>query len=479
MTSPLYTRVCRARFAYRSPRIFCVSAREFFRLSTFRCGGIILVISFSFPALPNIYKYNENRIMKPALKATALAVAALACGAIATEASQAQPAPSARSAVVTEQRPVGAFNAIEVAGPWRVVIQAQAQAQGRPALELSGERKQLDEIETVVRGDTLVVRPVQRKGFVFTFNARRHETPVVRISAAALRSLKMSGSGDVELTQLASEQFEVNNSGPGDLQASGSVRRLTVNASGSGDLDLRRLTANDVKLDMHGAGDVRLADIKGELTAQLSGSGDLTAEDLRATRVEARMQGAGDVTLSGSSRALSLEVSGSGDFEGCGLAVEDVRSVQRGAGSACVGGRMVKFDAQVYGSGDLTVRGLQAQAAQMRMNGPGNVKLEGSADDLYVDLFGSGDLEASIKGKRLQLVMRGPGNARVDGSVDVVEARLSGSGRLEGRGLTANQTSIAVRGPGNATVNMKANAAQGGHGQLLLVDRNGSRQVNN
>jgi hypothetical protein len=63
--------------------------------------------------------------------------------------------------------------------------------------------------------------------------------------------------------------------------------------------------------------------------------------------------------------------------------------------------------------------------------------------------------------------------------VDVVEARLSGSGSLEGRRLTANQSNIAVRGPGNATVNMKANAAQAGHGQLLLVDRNGSRQVSN
>jgi hypothetical protein len=75
--------------------------------------------------------------------------------------------------------------------------------------------------------------------------------------------------------------------------------------------------------------------------------------------------------------------------------------------------------------------------------------------------------------------MRGPGNARIDGSVDVVEARLSGSGSLEGRRLTANRTDIAVRGPGNATVNMKEDAARGGHGQLLLVDRNGSRQVNN
>jgi hypothetical protein len=103
-------------------------------------------------------------------------------------------AESGRSDVVTEQRAVGAFTAIELSGPCKVVVRAQ----GKPSLELSGERKQLDDIETVVRGDTLVGRPVARNAFHFSLGKRR-DSVTVNITASMLKSLKMNGSGEVEL----------------------------------------------------------------------------------------------------------------------------------------------------------------------------------------------------------------------------------------------------------------------------------------
>jgi hypothetical protein len=83
-----------------------------------------------------------------------------------------------------------------------------------------------------------------------------------------------------------------------------------------------------------------------------------------------------------------------------------------------------------------------------------------------------------MSGKRLQLAMDGPGGARIDGSVAQVSARISGSGSLEGRRLAAASTDIEVRGPGSASVNVAGNGgAASGHGQVLLVDRSGSRHV--
>ncbi|HZV67196.1 MAG TPA: DUF2807 domain-containing protein, partial [Telluria sp.] len=73
--------------------------------------------------------------MTSLLKYSALA-ALLAAGVAATYPSHADPA---RSELVTEQRQVGAFKAIELAGPYHVVIHAE----GKDAVELSGERKQL------------------------------------------------------------------------------------------------------------------------------------------------------------------------------------------------------------------------------------------------------------------------------------------------------------------------------------------------
>jgi hypothetical protein len=379
---------------------------------------------------------NNDDTMKNALQLTVLA-AALAAGALATTpASFARPQDPG-NAVATEQRAVAAFSAIELAGPYHVVIDAQA----KPALELSGERKQLAEVETVVRGDTLVVRPVQRNGFFFNFGKRR-ETVTVRIGAAALKRLTVAGSGDVEIDRISGDRFTLAGTGPGDVHASGAVRQLTVTSSGSGDLELQHLKAADVELTMNGPGDVQLADVGGTLSAQVGGSGDLEADGLRAGKVTARMRGPGNVKLSGSARELDLEMSGSGDFEGCDLRIDGAaRSVQRGPGNACLAGAIRKFDGAVDGSGELAVRGLQAGTAQLRMNGPGNVALAGTVGDLNVQLAGSGD--------------------------------------LDGHGLTAAHADIVVHGPGTASVNVadrndRADAKTVARGQLLLVDRSGS-----
>ena len=135
-------------------------------------------------------------ILKPALLA-----AAIAAGFLATQASHAE----APGQPVTQQRQLAAFSAIELSGPYDVVVRAQ----GRQAVELSGDPKLLEEIETVVRGDTLVVRPVQRMGFHFGWGKRR-DTVTIAITASQLKSLRMSGSGDVDLSQLSGERVTLS-----------------------------------------------------------------------------------------------------------------------------------------------------------------------------------------------------------------------------------------------------------------------------
>jgi hypothetical protein len=446
--------------------------------------------------------------MKNVLKHTAVA-AAVAAGIIASQASHAQPS---RADIVTQQRQVTAFSAIELGGPYRVIVHAQ----GKPGVELSGEREQLDDIETFVRGDTLVVRPVPRSGFTFSIGKRR-DTVTINISAAGLRSLANSGSGDVDIDQISGEQFALTNGGPGDIHAAGTVRELVVKSGGSGDLDLHQVKAANVRLSMSGPGDVQLAGVGNELNASVSGSGDLTADGLRLARLTAQMSGPGNISLTGSSRELRLEASGSGDFEGCGLAVEQVRTIQRGPGNACVAGNIRKFEAEVHGSGELSASGLQAQSAQVRLGGPGNAELSGSVADLSAEVNGSGDLDgarlkvakamvkgrgpgeiklatvsdtldadlrgpgelsATMAGKRLLLQMSGPADAHIDGTVGQLNAQLSGSGSLEARHLVATHADVQVHGSGTATVNVTNGEKRvAGRTPMLLVDRRGTRHI--
>lgn len=455
-------------------------------------------------------KKNMRPILKPALLA-----AAIAAGFLATQASHAE----SPGQPVTQQRQLAAFSAIELSGPYDVVVRAQ----GRQAVELSGDPKLLDEIETVVRGDTLLVRPVQRMGFNFSWGKRR-DTVTIAITASQLKSLRMSGSGDVDLSQLSGERFSVAVDGPGDLQAAGAVRELSVRASGSGDADLHRVKAANVELAMSGPGDVRLSAVGNALSATLSGSGDLEADELRLARLSARLSGPGGMKLAGRARELRADVSGSGDFDACALAVEAASTTQRGPGNACVAGTITKFDAEVSGSGELQASGLRAPKATVRLSGPGNASLSGEIGELTAELSGSGDLEAGdlivsrallkargpggidlasvsdtldadlrgsggldarMDGKRLLLRMSGPGSAHVEGKVHLVKAQLSGSGGLDGRRLHAGRAEIAVSGPGNAVVNVPGRGErQAGrrarhdgdeHTRLLTVDRSGSR----
>ena len=475
--------------------------------SSFHRFGHAQSITLSYRPVSDSLESDTDTIMHIALTRT---LPVLAAGLFAACAVHAQQAP----ATITEQRSVGAFNAIELSGPFEVAVRTE----GRAGVALSGERAQLDEIEVFVRDATLVVRPLARSGFHFDFGKRR-QSVTVNIGAPQLASLRMAGSGDVTLDGISGERFTLAVAGPGDLRASGAVRELTLSASGSGDADLRRVRATNVDLTLSGPGDVRLANIGNDLRARLSGSGDLEADGLRLARLDAQMSGPGNARLAGSSRQVQARVTGSSDLDACELAGETVTTLQSGPGNACIGGPIAKLDSQITGSGDLQLPAVQAREAVLRMKGPGNANLGGKIGKLQAELGGSGELEgdalrvtralvtsngpgdvvlgmvddtleahlsgsgklsAAIEGKRLLLNANGPGGAQVRGRVALVRARMSGSGTFDGHDLNAERADIAVSGPGNAKVNVTGETAGRGApdaGQLLVVDRNGRRHA--
>ncbi|MCC6070093.1 GIN domain-containing protein [Massilia sp. GCM10020059] len=451
--------------------------------------------------------------MKTMLKQTSLA-AAIAAGVLASPSLLAAPQDSE---LVTTHREIGAFRSIELSGPYRVAIKAQ----GRNALSMTGTRKDLAGVEAFVSGDTLVVRPVKRRGFSFSLN-KVHERVTINISTPMLAKLATSGSGDVDVEQVSGERFAISLNGPGDVRASGAVRELQVNSSGSGELDLHLMRATRASLAMSGPGDVTIADISGTLSAHISGSGDLEGQRLRLASVAIDLHGPGGARLEGSSRELRAEIHGSGDLEACSLAVEAASAQMHGPGNGCIAGNLKKFDGQVHGSGDLSVSGLAARDVRLMLAGPGNVDLAGSTATLHADLSGSGDLDASrlavtnatlrnrgpgaaelsnvagtldaelhgsgglqatLSGKRLVLKMKGPADADISGTVDGLNAQLSGSGSLNARALVAGHADVVVSGPGNAVVNVRAKpdtrTAMLDKPRMVTIDRKGAREQHN
>jgi hypothetical protein len=166
---------------------------------------------------------------------------------------------------------------------------------------LEGDRDYIEEIETEVRNDRLVIK--REKWFSF-----QNKKVTVYITMPEIEGLSVSGSGYL----LAEDQLECD--------------ELDLSVSGSGDIVLEDLLADELDCGISGSGSINLegegAD-RGEIS--ISGSGNFTAESFEFDKL--------DVSISGSGRCkcyvngqLNARVSGSGNIYYKGSPSVDAKS---------------------------------------------------------------------------------------------------------------------------------------------------------
>lgn len=165
----------------------------------------------------------------------------------------------------TESRTVSEFHGIRIEGVCDVV----ATVGGEQSVSLTADDNLLEYVTTEVEDGVLVIS--MRDGT----NARFRVAPTARIQVKALDQLSIEGSGDGDVTGIASESFTAGIDGSGDLCLRGKTTRLAFSINGSGDADLSGLQSVDADVSINGSGDVRLH-CTGRLTAAISGSGDVS-----------------------------------------------------------------------------------------------------------------------------------------------------------------------------------------------------------
>ncbi len=139
----------------------------------------------------------------------------------------------------------------------------------------------------------------------------------VYVTVKELKSLKISGSGDVR------SENTIN------------TNDFRFLLTGSGDLSLD-LKAKNVDGEITGSGDVKLSGILGVLKVQISGSGDLYAGDLVLDECNVSLSGSGDVRLIGVCKNLNISGSSSGDISASKLETEECRIFKTGSGDVSV-----------------------------------------------------------------------------------------------------------------------------------------------
>jgi hypothetical protein len=216
--------------------------------------------------------------------AFALPVDARAEG-VAVQAGGDDASAASRGKSTSVQRPLAPFSKLHVDGS----IDVDAHPGPHPGATVHADAQLEPLIETVVEGDTLVVR-MKRGVHVFSFG---RENTRVEVEFSQLTATRQSGSGDLHVSGLNAANFESA-------------------IHGSGDLKMDNAQLGNFALRIEGSGDVRIAGKADDAKFSIAGSGDISAQEFVARRVAVDIRGSGDARVNATD-ALDAHVAGSGD----------------------------------------------------------------------------------------------------------------------------------------------------------------------
>lgn len=217
-------------------------------------------------------------MQKAVMVAVAAAMASAGCE------SRAEPGPT-----VQRSYQVGAFDRIEVAGPYEVRVRTG----GAPSVSAEGPEKLMERLIVEVKDGRLLIHPRKERG-VLNWSSDIRGTATVNISAPALRGASIAGSGGMSVDRISGGSF-------------------TGGVAGSGDLSIDSLDVQDLKLSVAGSGDVRAASgraRRGEYS--IAGSGDIDARAIRLETADVSIAGSGSINGQATG-AADVGIMGSGD----------------------------------------------------------------------------------------------------------------------------------------------------------------------
>jgi hypothetical protein len=187
---------------------------------------------------------------------------------------------------VTETRQVAQFERIEVSDSIDVDIVPGSGTEVR----VRAGKDVLDRVSTESSGGVLRLDIIDR-GIVIGSDPLGDVR--VDIAADSVRGLLIEGSGDVTISDIDEDELELEVEGAGEIDASGTVDRLTATINGAGDANLFDLAARIARVEVQGAGDADL-NVSQELDVTVDGAGDVSYRGTPVVRSD--VEGAGDIS---------------------------------------------------------------------------------------------------------------------------------------------------------------------------------------
>ncbi len=183
--------------------------------------------------------------------------------------------------LVTDTRNLSDFSRIESSGSFDIFVTVGDEHE----LTITFDDNLIDLIKTRVRGKTLKI---------FCRDSYSSRYPCkVDLKVPSLESIRLTGSGDIEVFDLTGDFFECSISGSGDIRVNGEVQEVDIRVSGSGDVDTRELIAEEASVRVSGSGDVKV---------------------FASEFFDGSVSGSGDIDIYGNPERMARHVSGSGDI---------------------------------------------------------------------------------------------------------------------------------------------------------------------
>src|SRR5262245_13018814 len=164
--------------------------------------------------------------------------------------------------IITENRPVDKFRAIELSGAGQLVLERT----GTESLSVTADDNLISMFTSEVKNGTLYLSVERGK--------RPSGSPTYRVTVSELRKLDISGAGSIEATKLDGDALSISISGAGSGHIAGRADELTNSISGAGSFDAAELKAKRAKVSVSGAGSVTV-NASDELDANVSGVGSI------------------------------------------------------------------------------------------------------------------------------------------------------------------------------------------------------------
>ncbi|MBN8216361.1 MAG: DUF2807 domain-containing protein [Spirochaetes bacterium] len=203
--------------------------------------------------------------------------------------------------VVREVRSVSGMTALENAGAMEVTVQVGPE----DSCTLEMEENLLGYIETTVVSGTLVIRTRTGSSLASTLPMR------ATVTMKKLTIATLTGSGNLDLTGIASNELCLILAGSGSLTSRGGGSAVSASLTGSGNLLASGFSATTVTGDLSGSGTLTLSGRANTLRATLTGSGNLEAGGLTSGDGDLSLVGSGNATVD-LSRSLKASLLGSG-----------------------------------------------------------------------------------------------------------------------------------------------------------------------